>query len=121
MDELGTDALRFSCLVGSTPGNDTSLTTRKVEANRNFANKVWNAGRFVIGSLTNVPSKPEKAPDWTIADRWIKTRLDTLLSEVERLFGNYQYGEAGRQIYDFFWSEFADWYLEVSKLQIGEG
>ncbi len=121
MDEMGTDALRFTLLVGSTPGNDMNLSIKKVEANRNFANKVWNAGRFVLSILEQAPSAPESAPQWTLADSWIWARLQSLVREVERLFASYQYGEAGRQIYDFFWSEFADWYLEIAKLQINEG
>ncbi len=121
MDEMGTDALRFSVLVGSTPGNDMNLGVKKVEANRNFANKIWNAGRFVISAIENAPVKSEKAPDWTLADAWIIARLNQLLRSVDRLFASYQYGEAGRQIYEFFWSEFADWYLEISKLQLAAG
>ncbi|RPI23198.1 MAG: valine--tRNA ligase, partial [Chloroflexota bacterium] len=133
MDELGTDALRFTLLVGSTPGNDMNLSVKKVEANRNFANKVWNAGRFVISAVEAMtqeagsgqpasfspdPSSPEA---WSLADLWIHARLETLKRDVERLFQGYQYGEAGRQIYDFFWSEFADWYVEIAKLQIASG
>jgi len=121
MDELGTDALRFTLLVGATPGNDMNLSLSKVEANRNFANKVWNATRFVISSLEQAPSTAENYPEWTLADSWIWARMQNLIRDVERLFQNYQYGEAGRQIYDFFWSEFADWYLEIAKLQIVEG
>ena len=121
MDELGTDALRFTLLVGATPGNDMNLSLSKVEANRNFANKVWNATRFVISSLEQAPSSSENDPEWTLADSWIWARMQNLIRDVERLFQNYQYGEAGRQIYDFFWSEFADWYLEIAKLQIVEG
>jgi valyl-tRNA synthetase len=121
MDEMGTDALRFTLLVGSTPGKDMNLSVKKVEGNRNFTNKIWNAGRFVIGSLQKAPAAPEGEPDWTLADSWIEARLQRLIREVERLFQSHQYGEAGRQIYDFFWSEFADWYLEISKLQIAEG
>lgn len=121
MDEMGTDALRFSCLVGSTPGNDAVISEKKVESNRNFANKIWNAGRFVISSLASAPADAANPPDRTLADSWIWARLNTLLRDVERLFNNYQYGEAGRQIYDFFWSEFADWYLEIAKLQLAEG
>ena len=121
MDELGTDALRFTLLVGSTPGNDTNLSIRKVEANRNFANKIWNAGRFVIGALNQAPEEPTGDPDWTLADSWIWARLQALVRDVDRLFSTYQYGEAGRQIYEFFWSEFADWYLEIAKLQLAEG
>lgn len=121
MDELGTDALRFTLLVGSTPGNDMNLSVKKVEANRNFANKVWNAARFVIHAISESPSDPGSEANWTLADRWIRARLASLERDVERLFRSYQFGEAGRQIYDFFWSEFADWYLEVSKLQLNEG
>jgi valyl-tRNA synthetase len=121
MDELGTDALRFTLLVGSTPGNDTNLSVKKVEANRNFANKLWNAGRYVIHQLGQMPTAPENEPDWTLADRWIWARLKQLSETVNRLFETYQFGEAGRQIYDFFWMEFADWYLEISKDQIAEG
>jgi valyl-tRNA synthetase len=121
MDELGTDALRFTLLVGSTPGNDMNLSLKKVEANRNFANKIWNAGRFVIGSLAQAPTSPPSELQWTLADSWIWARLQALIEDVARLFDNYQYGEAGRQIYDFFWGEFADWYLEIAKLQLAEG
>jgi valyl-tRNA synthetase len=121
MDELGTDALRFTLLVGSTPGNKMNLSTKKVEANRNFANKIWNAGRFVIGAIPQAPKEAVSAPEWTLADRWIQARQAQLVRDVERLFSNYQFGEAGRQIYDFFWSEFADWYVEIAKLQIAEG
>jgi valyl-tRNA synthetase len=121
MDEMGTDALRFTLLVGSTPGNDMNLSIKKVEANRNFANKIWNAGRFIIGALDQAPTEPQGEPQWTLADSWIWARLQSLIREVDRLFASYQFGEAGRQIYDFFWAEFADWYLEIAKLQLAEG
>ena len=121
MDELGTDALRFTLLVGSTPGNDTNLSVKKVEANRNFANKLWNAGRFVIGALDKAPDHAEGEIELTLADRWIWSRLQELINSVERLFATHQYGEAGRQIYDFFWGEYADWYLEIAKIQLNEG
>lgn len=121
MNEMGTDALRFTLLVGATPGNDMNLSIKKVEANRNFANKLWNAGRFVIAALENAPEGPTGKQDWSLADSWIWARLRALVNEVDRLFSNFQYGEAGRQIYDFFWGEFADWYVEVAKLQLSEG
>ena len=121
MDELGTDALRFTLLVGSTPGNDMNLSLKKVEANRNFANKLWNAGRFLIGNINKMPGEAESESDWTLADSWIWARTKQLSDTVNRLFESYQFGEAGRQIYDFFWTEFADWYLEISKDQIAEG
>ncbi len=121
MDTLGTDALRFTLLVGSTPGKDTNLSIKKVEANRNFANKIWNAGRFVISALEKAPSKPAAEPIWTGADEFIHARMRAVVRDVNYLFDNFQYGEAGRQIYDFFWSEFADWYIELAKLQLEEG
>jgi valyl-tRNA synthetase len=135
MDKFGTDALRFTLLVGSTPGNDMNLSLKKVEANRNFANKVWNAGRFVINAIgelseqelgSHLEGGPIPLPDqsdresWTLADAWIHARLRHLVREVERLFHNHQYGEAGRQIYEFFWGEFADWYVEIAKHQLSE-
>ncbi len=121
MDEMGTDALRFTLLVGSAPGNDMSLSAKKVEANRNFINKIWNVGRFVISTLPNAPEKANSPAQWTLADQWIQTRHHQLVRDVNRLFDAHQYGEAGRQIYEFFWSEFADWYLEIAKLQMAEG
>ncbi len=130
MEEFGTDALRFTLLVGSTPGNDTNLSLKKVEGNRNFANKIWNAGRFVISAIASLPDDGRQTIDrgpssivdgqssWTLADSWIWARLQALVREVERLFQSYQYGEAGRQIYEFFWNDFADWYVEAAKLQM---
>ena len=121
MDELGTDALRFTLLVGSTPGNDMNLSLKKVEANRNFTNKLWNAARLVLASIPKAPQNPTGEPDWTLADGFIRARLKSVIRDVKRLFDSCQYGEAGRQIYDFFWNDYADWYLEIAKLQINEG
>jgi len=118
MDEYGTDALRFTLLVGSTSGKDTNLSVKKVEANRNFANKLWNAARFVISAIEKVPAKAEKDPVWTPADEYIHARMRQTIRDVNRLFESYQFGEAGRQIYEFFWSEFADWYIEAAKIQL---
>ncbi|MGD8813824.1 MAG: valine--tRNA ligase, partial [Anaerolineales bacterium] len=121
MEKYGTDALRFTMLTGSTPGNDISFDVKRVEANRNFANKIWNAGRLVLLSLKHAPEAPAEEPAKTPADAWILAGTENLVREANRLFDTHQYGEAGRQIYDFFWSEFADWYLEAAKLQIEEG
>jgi valyl-tRNA synthetase len=126
MEEFGTDALRFALLVGSTPGHDTNVDLKKVESNRNFANKIWNVGRFVINALdagTQVDNgtrntQHDSMPDWSLADSWIWAKLQQLVRDVERLFQSFQYGEAGRQIYDFFWSDFADWYVEIAKGQL---
>jgi valyl-tRNA synthetase len=121
MNELGTDALRFTLLVGSTPGNDTSIGVKKVEANRNFANKIWNAGRFVINAIDSLDGKQvntETGTQWTLADSWIWAKLQNLIRNVERQFQNFQYGQAGQEIYEFLWSDFADWYVEVAKEQM---
>jgi valyl-tRNA synthetase len=124
MDDLGTDALRFTLLVGSSPGNDTSLSVKRVEANRNFANKIWNVGRFVINAIDGIGSQPPESnlqsrdSNFTLADSWIRARLQQLVRDVERLFQTFQYGEAGRQIYEFLWSDFADWYVEIAKEQL---
>lgn len=123
MDELGTDALRFTLLVGSTAGNDTNLSVKKVESNRNFANKLWNAGRFVLSTFDRTPDAldPNQPAELSCADRWILSRTEAVVTEVNRLFANHSYGEAGRQIYDFFWGEYADWYLEIAKIQQAKG
>jgi valyl-tRNA synthetase len=129
MDEFGTDAVRFTMLVGSTPGNDTNVGPKKVESNRNFANKIWNVGRFVINAIASFPDDGQQTNDhgpssmvngqgYTLADSWIWARLQQLVRDVERLFQTFQYGEAGRQIYEFLWSDFADWYVEVAKGQL---
>jgi valyl-tRNA synthetase len=124
MDEFGTDALRFTMLVGSTPGNDTNVGPKKVESNRNFANKIWNVGRFVINAISSLAPLPagesvrRTGEGWTLSDSWIWARLQQLVRDVERLFQTFQYGEAGRQIYEFIWSDFADWYVEIAKQQL---
>lgn len=121
MDEFGTDAIRFTLLTGSTPGNDMNLSLERVAANRNFANKLWNAARLVLLSLDRAPGAPAEPPAATAADKWILARVNQVGQDVNRLFENYQFGEAGRQVYEFFWSEYADWYLEIAKLQIEQG
>jgi valyl-tRNA synthetase len=121
MDEWGTDALRFTLLVGSTPGKDMSLALKKVESNRNFTNKIWNASRFTLSAISAIQTAPKTEPEWTLADSWIWARLQNLVRDVERLFQTFQYGQAGQMIYDFFWSDFADWYVETAKQQLSLG
>jgi valyl-tRNA synthetase len=116
---MGTDALRFTLITSGSPGNDLNLSIGRVEANRNFANKLWNAGRYTLGTFEKLGPTCDKAPR-TLADRWILARLSQTVETVTRLMDTYQYGEAGRTVYDFFWGEFADWYIEISKLQIAE-
>lgn len=121
MDEYGTDALRFTLVVGSSAGNDQNVGVKKVEANRNFANKVWNIGRFVINAIDKIDSPINPALEKTLADAWIWARAKETLNNVNNMFENYQFGEAGRQVYEFLWNDFADWYLEASKRQLNEG
>ncbi len=130
IDEYGQDALRFTLLTGSTPGNDMKLAPSRVEANRNFGNKIWQAARYVLGNLDAPPGRDAPgryappadgiAPtaDMDAADRWILSRYHRLVGEVQRLIDGYQLGEAGRQIYDFVWSEYCDWYIEMTKVRL---
>ncbi|MGH2607354.1 MAG: class I tRNA ligase family protein, partial [Anaerolineales bacterium] len=118
---MGADALRFTLLTGSTPGKDLNLNLEAVEANRNFANKLWNAGRLVLMGIDRAPARADSESAPTLADRWIRSRQGRIVREVNRLFEAYQFGEAGRQIYEFLWGEFADWYLEIAKRQLEEG
>jgi len=122
MDQYGTDALRFTLLTGSSPGNDLKLSMQWVEAGRNFANKLWNAARFV---LANLEERPEERPweelrsgtQW-LPERWILSRQNRLIAEVTDLIEDYQFGEAGRRIHDFLWGEYCDWYIEISKTRL---
>ena len=125
IEEYGTDALRYTLVTGSTPGNDMKLAKTKLADGRNFANKIWNASRFVISNLTGksvrAPGKeeiiqPDDVPD--LASKWILSRLHHTISEVTRLIDAYQFGEAGRLAHDFFWGEYCDWYLEMSKVAL---
>jgi len=131
--EYGTDALRFTLLTGSTPGNDLKLATSRVEANRNFANKIWNAARFVISKLQDDEPAVDRADpnspvyvlplDATLSlpDRWILSRLESVRHETTRLIETWQLGEAGRQLYEFLWNEFCDWYIEAAKVRLVGG
>ncbi|MBA3825113.1 MAG: valine--tRNA ligase [Ktedonobacterales bacterium] len=125
VDLYGADALRFTLVTISTPGNDIKLSPNRIVGNRNFANKIWNAGRFVLMTTADFagPLTPlEDIKPRTLADKWIISRAQRLTEDVTQLIEAYQFGEAGRQIYDFLWSDFCDWYLEVSKGQMaGEG
>ncbi len=125
MEKYGTDALRFTLLTGGTPGNDLNLALTKVASNRNFANKIWNITRFIIHSLKEAETAEKDFADskssYTVADRWIIYQVRELVQNVDRLMDSYQYGEAGRQAHDFLWNEFADWYLELAKVQLNQG
>lgn len=117
IERYGTDALRFALSTGSSPGNDMRLTPQKLEGSRNFANKLWNAARFVI---SNLDEGGMKAPASILPteDRWILSRLNRLLAEVNELLEEFQLGETLRRIHDFFWSEYCDWYIEIAKIRL---
>jgi valyl-tRNA synthetase len=121
MDQYGTDALRFTLLTGSTPGNDMSLSEERIIANRNFANKIWNATRFVVsnlGAAFDAGSGTWNLSAMALPDRWIISRHNRLIENVTQLMDAYQYGEAGRHIYEFLWGEYADWYIEIAKIRL---
>ncbi len=123
MDQYGTDAFRFTLATSGTPGQDINLNPQRLEAARNFANKIWNITRFVVSAQARSAEAdtlpPNSAsPADTLADRWIRSRYTRLVADVERLMEGYNFGEAGRQIQDFLWNEFADWYIEASKIPL---
>jgi valyl-tRNA synthetase len=115
IERYGSDALRYTLLTSSTPGLDMNLDPRRLEGARNFTNKIWQAARFVLGNLGDERPTPGHL---TLTDRWILSRLNRLMQNVARLFASHQYGEAGRQINDFLWGEFCDWYIEASKVRL---
>ena len=113
IEKYGADALRFSLAMGVSPGNDTRYTDEKTEAARNFVNKVWNASRFV---LMNMDTREEIDPELlTLPDRWILSRLQRVIAEVGKHIEDCDFGMAAGKLYDFTWSEFCDWYIELSK------
>ncbi|MBE5810859.1 MAG: valine--tRNA ligase [Clostridiales bacterium] len=116
IDKYGADALRFSLVMGVSPGNDTRYSEAKVESARNFANKVWNASRFV---LMNVTEKVEMQPGMlTTADKWILTRFQDAARQISGNMEEGEFGLAANRIYDFAWSEFCDWYIELAKSRL---
>jgi valyl-tRNA synthetase len=117
IEKYGTDALRFALCTGNSPGNDMKLSSQKLEGSRNFANKLWNAARFVVGNMDNVEMKIQPGVP-TTEDRWILSRLNRLIAEVTELNEDFQFGEALRRIYDFLWTEYCDWYIEIAKIRL---
>ncbi|MBT9162603.1 MAG: Valine--tRNA ligase [Dehalococcoidia bacterium] len=129
MDKYGTDALRFALTAGSAPGNDMRLSQQKLEGSRNFANKLWNTARFILGNLDvqcsmfNVPPSPNLEPrtlnlELFVEDRWIRSRLNRLIAEVNQSLEGFMLGEGLSKIHDFVWGEFCDWYIELAKIRL---
>ncbi len=113
IDQYGADALRFSLAMGVSPGNDTRFSTEKVESARNFANKVWNASRFVLMNTETRETIDKDA--LLLPDQWILNRFNVAITEVSTHMDSGDFGMAAQKIYDFAWNEFCDWYIELSK------
>lgn len=118
-EEYGADALRFTLVTGNTPGNDMRFYMEKVEANRNFANKIWNASKFVIMNLSDYDESfvPEEK-DLTLADRWILSTFNDTIANVTANLDAFELGDAADEVYDFIWNSYCDWYIELAKKRI---
>ncbi|WP_430393556.1 valine--tRNA ligase [Congzhengia minquanensis] len=115
IDEFGADALRFTLATGNSPGNDMRFSTERVTASRNFANKIWNASRFVQMNLTIYELCVPAASELALEDKWILDKLNRLVSEVTENLDKFELGVAVAKLYDFIWDEFCDWYIELVK------
>ena len=116
IEKYGADALRWFLSTGSAPGQDVRFSYEKMDAAWNFINKIWNASRFVIMNVEGfTPADIDFSGEKTVADRWILTRLNETVEKVTSLFDQFEFGEAGRQLYNFMWDDFCDWYIEMSK------
>jgi len=116
IEEYGTDALRFMLITGNSAGNDIRYRPERIEASRNFANKIWNASRFVLMNIDrDVMDKYKDYKNYTIADKWILSRMNDLVQEVTENMDKFELGIASQKIYDFMWNEFCDWYIELVK------
>ena len=118
--QYGADALRLTLVTGNAPGNDMRFGVRGVEASRNFANKIWNASRFIMMNLPEGEITKPEAEAFTPADRWILTKLNTVTREVTENMERYELGIAVQKIHDFLWDEFCDWYIELAKLRFAD-
>ena len=118
IDEYGADALRLTLVTGNAPGNDMRFYNERVESSRNFANKVWNASRFILMNMEDkVISKPDDR-DLTMTDKWILSKVNTLAKDVTDNMDKFELGIAVQKVYDFIWDEFCDWYIELVKYRI---
>ena len=118
IDEYGADAVRFALTTGTSAGNNLRMNEQKLESSRNFANKLWNASRFVISNLDSGKETPNFCEPQNLNhrhDQWILSRLNQVTIDVNRLMGDFQFGEAQTQIHDFLWNEYCDWYIELTK------
>ena len=134
LEKYGTDALRFALTTGTAPGNDLRFTESRLEAGRNYANKIWNASRYVISQLEGVstpsgaPSAhPELVEGWSDVtpqhreDRWIISRLDRVTADVNRALETFELGDAQQRLHEFIWNDYCDWYIEMAKIRLRNG
>lgn len=121
IDEYGADALRFTLATGNSPGNDMRFVEEKVKASRNFANKIWNATRFILMNLSDEIDKPELPQRLQTEDKWILSKLNTLIKEVTENLERFELGIAVQKLYDFIWDVLCDWYIELTKSRIQAG
>ena len=117
IEKYGADSLRFTLMTGNTPGNDMRFYWERAESSRNFANKIWNASRFVMMNLDGFDSQKEPG-DLTLADRWILHRYQQTVQDVTNNLEQFELGEAARQLYEFIWNEYCDWYIELAKARL---
>ena len=115
IDKYGADALRMTLITGNAPGNDMRFYWERVEASRNFANKVWNASRFIMMNMEKAPVHDVSLSDLTMADKWILSKVNTLAKDVTENLDKFELGIALQKVYDFIWEEFCDWYIEMVK------
>ena len=115
IDKYGADALRFSLVTGNAPGNDMRFYWERIESSRNFANKVWNASRFIMMNIEKAEDREVSIEELTDADKWIISKMNTLIKEVTDNMEKYELGVAVQKLYDFIWEEFCDWYIEMVK------
>ena len=115
IDKYGADALRLTLITGNAPGNDMRFYWERVEASRNFANKVWNASRFIMMNLEGSEIKEPSLDELKPADKWILSKVNTLAKDVTENMDKYEMGIAVQKVYDFIWDEFCDWYIEITK------
>ena len=120
IDKYGADALRMTLITGNAPGNDMRFYWERVENSRNFANKIWNASRFIMMNLEKAPDTKVGLQDLTMADRWILSKANALAKEVTDNLDRYELGIALQKVYDFVWEEFCDWYIEMVKPRLWE-
>ena len=121
IDKYGADALRFTLATGNSPGNDMRYSDKKVEASRNFANKIWNAARFILMNLDENEPAPHIPADLALEDKWILSQFNNLVKEVTDNLDKFELGIAVQKLYDFIWDIFCDWFIELAKIRLQKG